>query len=89
MVQVGSKTVTGKTVVVADGKGTDFFSPHPVVSVDSTEALRDFMAGRPVAFGIVKPDLPKRLADRLGSDFRVDVLRVFENESVVRIVHVP
>lgn len=50
----GVRYYTDRPVAVIDINGRQFFSPHPIVFLNTPEKVRDFLSQRPVTFCILK-----------------------------------
>ena len=78
----GVRYYTDKKVAIL---GPNFFSPHPVESMDTNEKLRNFLKSRPVTYGILRQADAEDIERMGGEEFDVTVLKVIGNEYVVKV----
>jgi len=81
----GVKYFTEKEVVVVDIPGTNFFSPHPVLFLNSHQKVRDYLSKQPVNYGILKKGNVKDFEYLAKGYYKFEVLKQIGNEYVVRI----
>lgn len=81
----GVKYYTGKDVVVVDIPGTDFFSPHPVLFLNTHQKVRDFLAKQQVNYGIIKKGNVQDFKSLTNGYYKFEILKQIGNEYVVRV----
>ncbi|MDO8663046.1 MAG: glycosyltransferase family 39 protein [Candidatus Omnitrophota bacterium] len=81
----GVKFYTDKEVVVVDIPGTPFFSPHPLPFLNSHLKVRDFLAQRPVNYGIIKRTNVKDFEYLSAGYYKFEVLKQIGNEYIIRV----
>ncbi len=82
----GVKYFSGKDIVLMNIKSPNFFSPHPVLDLNTDEKLTGFLRSQPVTYGILNDhawaDL-QRICPLIG--FRAELLKQVGDEYVVRV----
>ncbi|MFH0855524.1 MAG: glycosyltransferase family 39 protein [Candidatus Omnitrophota bacterium] len=81
----GVRFYSGKEIVVVDIPGTNFFSPHPVIFLNTHQKVRDFLSKRPVNYGIIKKGNVADFKYLTNGYYKFEVLKQIGNEYVVRI----
>ncbi len=81
----GVRFYTDKEVVVVDMPGTPFFSPHPVPFLNSQAKVRDFLAQRPVNYGIIKRANVEDFKYLTAGYYKFEVLKKIGNEYIIRV----
>ena len=85
----GVRFYTGKEVVVVDIPGTNFFSPHPVLFLDTYDKVRDFLSRRPVNYGILKKGNVGNFESLTKDRYQFEILKKIGNEYVIRVSALP
>lgn len=80
----GTRFYTDKDVAVIDIPGKQFFSPHPVLFLDSDLKVADFLGKQPVTYCLLKKSALDDI-ERLRKDFNIELLRQIGNQYIVRI----
>jgi hypothetical protein len=81
----GVKFYTDKDVAVMDLGGKDFFSPHPVLLLNSKEKLADFLRQQGVTYCVLKKSAAEDVAGMLDKHFKIDTLMVEGSEYILKI----
>ncbi|MBF0485266.1 MAG: glycosyltransferase family 39 protein [Candidatus Omnitrophica bacterium] len=82
----GVSLYTDKNVAVINANGSNFFSPHPVVTLNAEEKLKDFLRSQAISYALVNRTYYneiKRVA--LGMGLQCDLLKVIGDEYIVRV----
>ena len=81
----GVKFYTDKEVVVVDIPGTNYFSPHPVLFLNTHQKVRDFLSRQPVNYAILKKGNVEDFKTLTAGKFKLEILKQIGNEYVVRV----
>ncbi|MFA5008700.1 MAG: glycosyltransferase family 39 protein [Candidatus Omnitrophota bacterium] len=81
----GVKYYTDKDVAVIDIPGKKFFSPHPILFLNTNEEARQFLLKQGVTYCIVKKSLVEGIKRICGPDFKVTLLKVIGNEYIIEV----
>ncbi|MCX5696951.1 MAG: glycosyltransferase family 39 protein [Candidatus Omnitrophica bacterium] len=81
----GVRYCSDKEVAVVDPYGSNFFSPHPVLFLDTDEKIKGFMQRQGITYGVFKKSVISDIERALGKAARLEVLKVIGNEYVVRV----
>ncbi|MCX5700078.1 MAG: glycosyltransferase family 39 protein [Candidatus Omnitrophica bacterium] len=85
----GVRFYTDKEVVAVDIPGSQFFSPHPILFLDTHQKVRDFLSKRPINYGILKKNNVRDFEGLTEKHYKFEVLKQCGNEYVVRISPLP
>ena len=81
----GVRYYTGKEVGVLKIGGGAFFSPHPIVFIDTTEKLLSYLSGRMPVYAVLEHKDVERVQEALKGYFNCNELKQFGTQAVVRI----
>ncbi|MBF0503503.1 MAG: glycosyltransferase family 39 protein [Candidatus Omnitrophica bacterium] len=81
----GIRYYTGQDVAVVDFGGKPFFSPHPIVTLDSKDKMAALLEHQPVTFGVVRKSVYQSLLKDFSNHFRIILLKNIGYDYVVRI----
>lgn len=81
----GVKYYTDKKVAVVDIPGTPFFSPHPLLFLDSDDKVRDFLRSQEATYCIFKKSSVEDIDRIVSGEFKYTVLKVAGNEYILKI----
>ncbi|MFA6357917.1 MAG: glycosyltransferase family 39 protein [Candidatus Omnitrophota bacterium] len=85
----GVKYYTDKEVAVIDMPGTPFFSPHPILFLNTRDKLLDFLRKQKVTYCILKKNSVKDIERFSPGEFKYTVLKVIGNEYILKIEILP
>lgn len=80
----GTRYYTGLPVAVIDIPGTPYFSPHPVLFLDSDAKVAEFLRRQQVTYCLLKKNALDDI-DRLKNEFNIEILRQLGNQYIVRM----
>lgn len=78
------KYYTDKDVAVINPYGKNFFSPHPVIFLDSDQKIAEFLRAQSVTYCILKKSSFIDIKRQSG-EFNIEILKVLGNEYILRI----
>jgi 4-amino-4-deoxy-L-arabinose transferase-like glycosyltransferase len=81
----GVRFYTDKEVVAVDMPGSNFFSPHPVLFLNSPDKAREFLAKQPVNYGIIKRNNVEDFKSLCAGHYKFEILKQIGNEYVIRV----
>ena len=76
---------TGQDVAVLDLGGNNYFSPHPVLIINTKEKLVQFLVKQKITYAVLKKGGVKAINDLPAKSFRVSVLKNMGFNYMVRI----
>lgn len=79
----GIRFYTDKDIVVI---GNKYFSPHPILCLDSHEKIRDYLKTKAIIYGILNKSSFGDVQRLTNEGFRVELLKVIGDEYIVRII---
>jgi 4-amino-4-deoxy-L-arabinose transferase-like glycosyltransferase len=80
----GVRYYTDKSVAVMALHGKNYFSPHPIPFLDSSQKLTDFLKSQPVTYCVLRDD-PMNDLEPFGAEFKIEKLKVLGNACIVKI----
>ncbi len=81
----GVKYYTDKEVAVIDIPGTPFFSPHPILFLNSDDKVRDLLRKQKVTYCILRKNAVEDISRVVLDQFRYTVLKVIGNEYILKV----
>lgn len=81
----GVRFFTDREVVVMDISGSGYFSPHPVLYLNTNEGVKTFLVSQPVTYAVLRKGTFKDLKRIASPDFDVELLNVCGDEHVVKV----
>jgi 4-amino-4-deoxy-L-arabinose transferase-like glycosyltransferase len=81
----GVRYYTDKEIAVIDVGGKKFFSPHPILYLDTAQKIGDFLQRQEITYCIFKKSSMEDIEDIIHDEFQVKVLKIIGNEYVLRI----
>ncbi|MDD5431860.1 MAG: glycosyltransferase family 39 protein [Candidatus Omnitrophica bacterium] len=81
----GVRFYTDKPVAVINVGGRNFFSAHPIGYFDTDEKTFAFLKTQPVTYGVIKKSCLVDIERIAGKEFKVELLKTFGNEYVVKV----
>jgi len=81
----GVRFYTDKEIVVVDIPGTNYFSPHPILFLNTHQKVRDFLSRQPVNYGIIKKGNVEDFNTLTAGKYKFEILKQIGNEYVVRV----
>jgi 4-amino-4-deoxy-L-arabinose transferase-like glycosyltransferase len=85
----GVRYYTDKEVAVIDMPGTPFFSPHPVIFLNSPEKLLDFLRRQKVTYCVLKKNNLRDVTGIIPGKFKATLLKVIGNEYILKVETLP
>lgn len=84
----GIRFYTDQDVAVVDFSGKPFFSPHPIVILDSQDKVLDLLGRQPVTFGVIRKAAYQAMLKYCAHRFQVSLLGNIGYDYIVRIVRI-
>jgi 4-amino-4-deoxy-L-arabinose transferase-like glycosyltransferase len=81
----GVRFYTGNDVVIADSEANNFFSPHPLIFLDTQKKVDDFLSKYPEAYCIVRKKDVGFLKEMAGEKYNLSPLKVIGNTYILKI----
>ncbi|MBU4251958.1 MAG: hypothetical protein KKC39_06230 [Candidatus Omnitrophica bacterium] len=83
----GVKYYTSKEAAVIDTSGKQFFSPHPVIFLDSDLKVRNFLLGQSVTYCILKKSSVEDIKRIANNGLEFIILNNIGDEYILKIDH--
>ncbi|TRZ49625.1 glycosyltransferase family 39 protein [bacterium] len=81
----GVRYYTGKEVAVIDISGKQFFSPHPVIFLDTDLKVRNFLLGQSVTYCILKKGAVEDIKRIANNGLELNILNKIGDEYIVEV----
>jgi hypothetical protein len=81
----GVRFYTDKEVVVVDIPGTNYFSPHPVLFLNTDDKVRNFLSAQPISYGVIKKGNVVDFRRLTAGRYKFEILKQIGNEYVIRV----
>ena len=83
----GVRFYTGVQAAVFDSGSDNFFSPHPIPFLNTSQKLQDFLVKQPLTYCVLKKSAIDDLECLAGEKYQTTLLKVVGNEYVLKLEH--